>query len=517
MQIGKRTRTFLAPILALSLFSAQANALTLDWGGYFRADHNFVIDYRMNSVTPGVSNSGDSGEYIAGEGEQNASFTEFFMKLKPTVLVNDNIVVHSEWNLGDPTNNFFGRNVPNEDRKNALATGKGALDISVARLWLDVHSDFGTIQIGRAPMNWGLGAIFNSGDRPNDRYQSTSDTVRLVSKFGYLSLMPLFSKNAMGRNLSGARNPLTDAILNGSDDVTDYGIGLRYENPEEDLEGGVLYYKRNASDTQTSYYAPSTATKFTSGANNINVKLFDFYVKKSWHHFELGAELPLYSGVVPDVNGVGTMNDYKATAFALEAALKYDTWRHSLKMGTTPGQPAATTSAHGSTFSALQLHRAYKLGLILFNYNFGNFGPANSDAVPNGSTTNGYNYPTSVSPYDTGIMNAKYVMLASEKHWEQWGMNFGIIWAHANEAAVAGKDAYNHRTRQWFTSAASQGKGMGIEADFGTHYNWDDNISFGLDVGMLFPGEYFKYINNASKEGPANTVSAISFSATTTF
>jgi len=108
-------------------------------------------------------------------------------------------------------------------------------------------------------------------------------------------------------------------------------------------------------------------------------------------------------------------------------------------------------------------------------------------------------------------------LAASEKHWEQWGLNFGLVWAQANETAQAGKDAYNHRTRQWFTSVATQGKNMGIEADIGTRYNWDDNISFGADFGMLFPGEYFKYINNATKEGPANSVSAVSFTAATVF
>lgn len=511
--------TLVSASLAALVSAPSAGALTLDWSGYFRASHDLVHDYQMNKLEPSYSSMGGQGEDIPGQGDRMATFSTMFMKLKPKVLVNDNIIIHSEWNVGDPIYGFFGRGVPQDDRNNILSTGKDSMSISAARLWLDVHSDFGTIQVGRAPMHWGLGVVFNSGDNPFDRYQSTSDTIRLISKFGYLSLMPLYAKNSMGSSLAGTVNPTTGVInaseVNRHDDVTDYGLALRYDNPEEDLDAGVLYYKRNASDTQNSYYYPTTSSVYASGANGINLRLFDFYAKKTWRRFELGAELPIYNGEIGDVNSVSARNQYKTTALAVEAALKYDTWKHGIKLGTAPGQSSATTGARGGTFSAFQFHRSYKLGMLLFNYNFRNFGVANPDSVPNAAGS--YTLTRAVSPYDAAITNAKYVMLYSEKHWEQWGMNFGLVWAQANEVAQSGKDAYNHETHQWFTSVANQAKGMGIEADYGVRYNWDENISFGADIGMLFPGDYFKYINSATQQSPANTVTGLSISAATVF
>ncbi len=190
-----------------------------------------------------------------------------------------------------------------------------------------------------------------------------------------------------------------------------------------------------------------------------------------------------------------------------------------------PGQNPTTIGAanHGRAFGAMQFHRSYKLGQSLFNYNLGNFGPANPDSVPTSTAATGTSpavgqvTPPSVSPYDSAITNAKYIMFSSEKRWEQWGLNFGVVWARANQSAKAGKDAFNHRTRSYFTSVADQGTNLGIEADIGTRYNWDDNISFGADLGMLFPGDFFKYYNSTSKSGPGNMVTAISFTASTAF
>lgn len=512
----KINHKYLYAIVATFFLATNANALTIDWSGYFRADHNFVHNYQMDKSSPGYSNSGDSGEYIKGEGKKSTTYSSLFMKIKPRVLVNDNIVIHSEWNVGDPVAGFFGRGIPKEDRTNPFSTGKDSMSLTVARLWLDTHTDFGTLQVGRAPMNWGLGVIFNAGDEPFDRYQSTSDTIRLISKFGYLSLMPLYAKNSVGRNLAGASNPLTSTILQGSDDITDYGLALKYENPEEDLEAGVIFYKRNASDAQTSYYYPTTSTSYTGGANGMNLKLYDFYARKTWHRLELGAEVPIYSGQVGDINGVGSRNEYRATAFALEAKLKYDTWLHQLKMGSVPGQESATTGARGSSFGALHFHRSYKLGQILFGYNLGGFGAANPDAIP-GAASGSNETSDAVSPYDTSITNAKYLMFATEKRWEQWSINLGAVFAQANQTAATGKDAFNHRTRQWFTSNATQGKSMGFEVDLGTRYRWDDQITFGADIGMFFPGEYYKFINNATRQGPADPVTALSLVASTVF
>lgn len=509
----KRTFSILAVAVA-TLVSGSAWALTLDWSGHFRADHKMVHNYQVDKSAPGYSvDTAAGGEYIQGQGTKHTTFSSMYLRLKPTVLVNDNVIIRSEWHVGDPVAGFFGRNIPSVDRNNPLSTQKDGMDITASRLWLDTHTDFGTLQVGRAPMHWGLGVVFNSADGIWDRWQSTSDTIRLVSKFGNLSLMPLYAKNAMGRNLAGSRNPISDAVLSGSDDVTDYGLGLRYNNPEEEIEAGILYYKRNANDVQNSYFYPGTAVQYTGGANGMNLKLLDLYARKKWKRLEMKAEVPLFTGEVGDMNGVNKRNSYRATSVALEGSLQFDTWKHTLKAGTAPGQGAAPVGSRGETFNAFSFHRAYKLGMILFNYNLGYFGAVNPDSIPGNATA------TSVNPYDAAISNARYVMFASEKKWEQWSLGGALVFAQANTSAESGKDHYLHSRRRWAGTAAvkDQEKSLGWEADFGTKYNWDDQIAFGADLGLLFPGKYFAFINRANLDAETNMVTAFQLTVGTKF
>lgn len=503
--------------LSLSLFCNNADALTIDWSGYFRGDNNFVHNYQHDMSAPGYTNANGTGEYVKGEGAKNATFSSYFLKLKPKVLVNDNVTVYSEWNIGDPEAGFFGRGVPRQEINNPLTTRKGDLDISASRLWLDTHTDFGTLQVGRAPMNWGLGVVFHSGDNPWDRYQSTMDTIRLNSKFGYLSFMPIYAKMAMGRSLAGAQNPTTGNVVGGSDDITDYGIALKFDNPEEELEAGFLYYKRSANDQQTNIFFPGGSTAYSAGYNGMNVKLFDFYARKVWKRFELKGEMPIYTGEIGDVNNVGSRNNYKGIGMAAEASLNMDTWKHTLKFGQASGQGPVETGKRGNNFGALYFNRNYKLGNILFRYNLNGFGPANADPLYPSTTSSANSPNTTVSPYDAAIVNARYFMLGTERMGEQWGWNLGFVYATAREHAVKGKDFYNHRTRAWETATLDQASDLGFELDTGLKYKWDESITFGADLGLFFPGDYYSFSNYVLAPTKTDRVTAINFTVATVF
>ena len=187
-------------------------------------------------------------------------------------------------------------------------------------------------------------------------------------------------------------------------------------------------------------------------------------------------------------------------------SLNFDRWTHQLKFGVAPGQAAVTTGNRGTDFGAMYFHRNYKLGQILFNYNLGGFGNNNPDSVAAANLR---------SPYDASINNAKYLMLATENRGENWSWSAGVVYAIASETAQSGKDFYIHRLRQYSATAAveDQGDSLGLEIDLGVGYRWDDNINFGADFGIFFPGDFYEFDNTVFHQVAGDTVMSVKFSA----
>src|SRR5690606_7675673 len=108
-----------------------------------------------------------------------------FLRLRPSVIVNDNVTIKSEWWVGDPIFGIFGGSVPGLTSQRQFYSNQSAGSfVSAQRVWAELTTDVGTVQVGRAPLQWGLGLVWNAGDGIGDRYQSTGDLIRLVSRFG---------------------------------------------------------------------------------------------------------------------------------------------------------------------------------------------------------------------------------------------------------------------------------------------------------------------------------------------
>jgi len=118
--------------------------------------------------------------------------------------------------------------------------------ISAQRVWGEFVTDVGTVQVGRVPLHWGLGLVWNSGDNLFDRYMSTGDAVRWNAKFGAVFLHPQrdyqFQWNTIGGSMHGNGWNLYSGTRTGN--VIDYSLILKYENPEDDIEAGINVVKR---------------------------------------------------------------------------------------------------------------------------------------------------------------------------------------------------------------------------------------------------------------------------------
>src|SRR5690606_13624163 len=85
-----------------------------------------------------------------------------------------------------------------------------------------------------------------------DRYQTTGDAIRLVSKFGSFTFSPAVIKYSSGNTIGGACDSTGTSCTTqlGEAGVSEYSLSLLYENPEEDFSGGVNLIKRIAGAAQ---------------------------------------------------------------------------------------------------------------------------------------------------------------------------------------------------------------------------------------------------------------------------
>lgn len=472
--------------------SKSAHAIQLDWSGQFWADQHWLNNYQLSRGTPGYDREQElidaGGYYVPGTGEKNILWYSTFMRLNPKVVVNDSIFIKSEWQIGTPIYGFWGRGWPtwDEERVNFTGAQRDNFNLGAQRFWANLITDFGTVELGRAPIDWGLGAMWSDGNKLFDRYQSTGDMVRLTSKFGNFAIQPALVKVTSGSSVGGALafTPSSGTynssqVIQGHDDITDYNLAVKYDNSEEDFEFGMMWTKRTGNVAQKSIFFNPSLT----GSTRINYNLFDFYARKKWGRWSLGGELPLFNGDIGALDGQNEFT-YKTYAIVAEAAYTSDMWDVALKFGHAPGQPP--TPQGGKKFNAVYLNKNYDLGLIMFNYNIYGLSANNPDNFSTNSN----------SPYGSSVVNATYVALKPEAKLDKWTLSLGFVAAWADELAQAGRQFYNYERRQFYNGVANQSRFMGWEIDPGVTFKWDENFVLNWTTGFWFPGDYYSFTNS---------------------
>lgn len=486
------------PIFAIFLlisalgFSPQVQALDFDWHGQFQTETNWLFGYSHGKVDPDLTN--DEGYFIPYNGSSPASFQNLFLSLKPRVIVNDNISIHSDFWVGTRDNGFFGSS--GSLASNAQNTRSNLASIQANLFYAQLATDFGTFQAGRAPLHWGLGLIWNHSNQIMSRLPSTGDLLKLDVKLGAFKFTPAVIKYSNGTNLGGTLASTPSSTVAGWSGAADYSLGISYENMDDQLDAGLLFLRRLAGQN-SAFVNPMSVN--TSGFSGYSFNIWDFYAKKKAGIFTLAAEVPLMSG---QVGGA------KASSLGLAAkvdAQVSESWLISFQGGQAQGQEGGTAGASASQYSAFYFHPDYRPGLILFNYNRRNFSNPGAGAS---------------SPYYDPVTNARFFSLSGTYSTGKWTHTGTLVYASALEVASgkSGDTYYN----QWdgifhtMNGGAKQDSVLGFEVDYGLGYQWDSALRLGLNTGLLVPGKFYAF-NNSGTTNAQKTVFATQMSIQVNF
>lgn len=479
---------------------SEASALDLDWKGQFRVESVWIPNYTMGKSGLGGdtarfdAQNDPTGYYVAPGGQRSAKFQTLFMRLNPSVIVNDNVTIHSEVWFGNPSTGFYGNGLSTGTNSGSTqqyfnSSFSGGSTVTAQRFWADIQSNFGLFQVGRAPLHWGLGAVYNEGAKLYDRFQSTGDVFRLNAKFGNFSLIPSTVKYLSGAVVGGGGtlNSTTGLATNGAGGMSDYNLALRYDNADELFEGGVQFTRRLAG--------PDASAVWLNGySGGLGITLWDIYVKKTVGKFDFALEAPIAGG---KINGVSY------SSYAIIGEAKYHSnpnWTWGLMAGKVPGQKNDALASEGtvnpSGWNMFYLNPNYKLGHILFNYNLRAMGRVNRTVTTSGTTSQ----VQRDNIYDNPITNANYASLSAAYTRGKWVWTWKLITATADQTADAGQSYFNTWNRSYSTNAAGgkQGSKIGTEGDFSLDFNWDEYTQMGLDLGYLATGDYFAFSGTAT-------------------
>lgn len=450
-------------------------ALPIDWHGAFSVDYNLFENYRkIDQKNQNITNQGSQEGQLAAGDHASASFQTYIFTLNPHIIVNDSTTLKGEFSSGYARGGLVGENTTQNKKSNMANalyyynTSDGQNSVVINKFYAEFYADTATYIVGRHSDHWGLGTLYNNGEKAWDRHFYSRDGLMAKIKLGNFAITPF-----MGR--AGAEASLTRATR-----TKEYGASLLYDNTEREVAFGLLYAKKENGGFNSSMNSDITADNVNNpiSLGKADVKIVDIYFKKSFGIFSIAGEIPLMNGEIGHLYNATSETKYKGKAFIFESDLKLgSTWLLGLDAGQVSGH-----SGSESSFDALYLNPNYQIANILFRYNLA----AVSDSTQ--------------SLFDSYITNATYLKFGVGYATDKWNWNSAIIYAKAGETAKTGSKAYNHTNNKIFYANTTQSADLGYEIDSNIDYAWNKEVLFGFALGYHFVGDYYKFSNDSARQ-----------------
>ncbi len=220
----------IAPLLAL-LLPAPASAAELTWDGYYRGR---ALAY--DSLSLSTSNESTEGF--------SAAF-DHRMSLRPSWLLSEHAALRAQVDLfpyqlwGEQTATHVDP-VTGEETATAFADGTESVGAGLVatRAWAEAYTPVGRFALGRMPMEWGAGILWNPGNDPEDEYGDTADRLQYSTRVG-----PVF--------VMGAYDVQFEGFLGAEDDMQAASLGVGYRTETAGVGLLNIYRWQNSAELQS--------------------------------------------------------------------------------------------------------------------------------------------------------------------------------------------------------------------------------------------------------------------------
>jgi uncharacterized protein (TIGR04551 family) len=397
--------------------------------------------------------------------------------------------------------------------------------LDVKRAWAEYASPIGLLRFGRMPFHWGLGMVYNAGDRFDSDWQTTVDRIGFSTAFAPLDLNVGISYDVIS---SGAIGSQTASVVGGQPTVTTPGVsvgqfsafavrrkptqvtGLALARGEVVFNVGALATYRTQEIDYPVGTTPLTAATSAAAAPNAGLERRDgwlltpdVWMQILWRKLRIEAEVAANLGAIgtppgatattPTLTvrqlGMVSETDFRAVDDKLRLGFGWgfasgDPWVQSL-------QPANgwDTRLDGGTsaLSTFRFHPDYRVDLVFFRHLLTRVGGA-------------YFFRPSVD-YD----------FIRQANGQKFGGGLAVVWSRASE----------------FMQAPGHARDLGVELDLQLTYQAKDG-SFNdrldrqggfhatLQYGAFFPLGGLGYLPNDESGNVRPTTVALTTSTAQT-
>lgn len=432
-------------LLLLLALPLPTRAAEVTWDGFYRAR----LD-AFDSLSLSRTNE---------QAEGGSMTLDHRLRLQPTWLIGDRVSVGTQVDLlpfvnwgdepveqADPAT---GEALPRifDDAVQPPTTSEGGAtlgNLRVTRLWGQLETDWGRVRVGRVPVHWGSGMVFNSGDAPDSEYGDTADRVMVAGRASDVYLMAAYEVRYEG-------------YVGQPDDYRAVVGSVAYEAEQAGIGFYNTYRWANYDDAKVGLWIADVAGHADAG--------------------------PLHlEGEFAAVIGQGDLstgaNDVNISAFGatLDSSVRMDRLVLGLGLGLAGGDSDPTDSKiHTFTFDP-----DYNVGILMFEEPM----PVLEASVLN--STNGGRETGAVLTGD-GVSNAVYARPSAGWSFEE-GLEVELSALLAQQARVP------------VTQDAAR-KGYGAEIDLGVRYEPAEHFELSATGALFLPGGYYSGYEDADLGG----------------
>lgn len=434
------------------LFVAQtASAISIDWTGGYRVEYTSL-------------NRPSLAEKKLGK-----NYALNFLYLQPRIVGSDGINIVSRFDVMSSQipaykNSQLGSVIGGGLSDSTKATGTNATSqnqnssaLNVSQLYLNVNHEYGSLLVGRAPIEFGMGITHNAGKGEFDHWMDTKEVISYRFVIDNVSLAPMIARVSQADFGGGVAN--------------DQIFIFEYNNKEAGARAGLFHQTRTAGSGFNDYSAGELPSGVTSATTGLKTQTVNIFLERKWSAFEFKIEASFLTGDTGVRNAAATEVKVNSYAIVMEGLIPpgESSWEYAGKFGVVSGDNPDTQD----TYEGYLLDRNYDVGFLLFNHRLGSADIIGTSPMHANDNLGSNNLSTQNSADDEAVTNATFFAPS-------------LKYAYDDQLDIKGTVVYAQLMNA--KKFVDMKKDLGLELDVELIYKPRERVTWSTGLGMLLPG-----------------------------